>query len=164
MRKEFFHDGLSFSGNMFARLQFIKSVINTRTTSSQAPYRLRRRFFAPPVRSLRCSSFPNRTRCAGLRFGSVVVRQVRYKHSDQQKALAKASAFCNDVFRCAERDASCGCEERNTSLCCFFICFTSPQAPYRLRRRFFCAACARSAAPPFRIEARRSGFDPVFHI
>ena len=44
----------------------------TRTTSSQAVYRLRRFFMLcikNTVRSLRCSSFPNRTRFAGLRFG-----------------------------------------------------------------------------------------------
>ena len=40
--------------------------------SSQASYRLRRLFcFAPKVisHSFRCSSFPDRTRCAGIRFG-----------------------------------------------------------------------------------------------
>ena len=41
----------------------------TRTTSEQAAYRLLRLFSKVRARSLRCSSFPNRTRFAGLRFG-----------------------------------------------------------------------------------------------
>ena len=47
----------------------LRSVIPFGTTSSQAPYRLRRRFFAPPVRSLRCSAFPDRPHSVGLRSG-----------------------------------------------------------------------------------------------
>ena len=39
------------------------------TTSEQAAYRLLRLFSKVRARSLRCSSFPNRTRFAGLRFG-----------------------------------------------------------------------------------------------
>ena len=40
------------------------------TTSEQASYRLLRLFFSKVrARSFCCSSFPNRTRCAGLRFG-----------------------------------------------------------------------------------------------
>ena len=39
------------------------------TTSEQAAYRLLRLFSKVRVRSFRCSSSPNRTRCAGLRFG-----------------------------------------------------------------------------------------------
>ena len=38
-------------------------------TSEQAPYRLLRLFSKVRARSFRCSSFPNRTRFAGLRFG-----------------------------------------------------------------------------------------------
>ena len=42
----------------------------TGTTSEQALYRLLRFFAKIGAHSRRCSSFPNRTRCAGLRFGS----------------------------------------------------------------------------------------------
>jgi hypothetical protein len=38
-------------------------------TSEQALYRLLRLFSKVRARSRRCSSAPNRTRCAGLRFG-----------------------------------------------------------------------------------------------
>ena len=41
----------------------------TGTTSEQALYRLLRLFTKVRARSCRCSSFPNRTRYAGLRFG-----------------------------------------------------------------------------------------------
>ena len=40
-----------------------------RTSLSQAAYRLRRLFSKVIAHSFRRSSFPNRTRCAGLRFG-----------------------------------------------------------------------------------------------
>ena len=42
---------------------------HARTTSEQAAYRLLRLFTKVRARSFRCSSSPNRTRCAGLRFG-----------------------------------------------------------------------------------------------
>ncbi len=44
------------------------SFLSCIDTSSRTSYRSRRRFCAA-AHSLRCSSFPNRTRCAGLRFG-----------------------------------------------------------------------------------------------
>ena len=50
------------------------SFLSTLDSSSQASYRLRRVFYASHQklisRSFCCSSLPNRTRCAGLRFGS----------------------------------------------------------------------------------------------
>ena len=47
----------------------VGSSPTARTTSEQAAYRLLRLFSKVRARSLRCSSFPNRTRFAGLRFG-----------------------------------------------------------------------------------------------
>ena len=60
----------------YARLRFglgckldRKSILTAYCTSEQAAYRLLRLFSKVRARSLRCSSFPNRTRFAGLRFG-----------------------------------------------------------------------------------------------
>ena len=47
----------------------VGSSPTTRTTSEQALYRLLRFFVKIGAHSCRCSSFPNRTRSAGLRFG-----------------------------------------------------------------------------------------------
>ena len=58
--------GLRFG---FGRKLERKSILNTCGTSGQASYRLLRLFLKVRAHSLRCSSFPNRTRCAGLRFG-----------------------------------------------------------------------------------------------
>ena len=45
------------------------SFLSTHDTSEQASYRLLRLFSKVRAHSFRCSSSPNRTRCAGLRFG-----------------------------------------------------------------------------------------------
>ena len=49
--------------------QVVCSSHITSSTSEQASYRLLRLFSKVTARSLRCSSFPKRTRFAGLRFG-----------------------------------------------------------------------------------------------
>ena len=64
------HGGVAQLGERTVRIRKVESsILFVSTTSEQALYRLLRLILLVRARSCRCSSFPNRTRCAGLRFG-----------------------------------------------------------------------------------------------
>ena len=71
LRRSSFPNRTRFAGLRFGLGSNLerKSILPTYCTSEQAAYRLLRLFSKVRARSLRCSSFPNRTRFAGLRFG-----------------------------------------------------------------------------------------------
>ena len=78
--------------------QVVCSSHITSSTSEQASYRLLRLFSKVTARSLRCSSFPKRTRFAGLRFGHygglpdrALFSSVRRTPAHQQTIHARAS-------------------------------------------------------------------------
>ena len=83
----------------------VGSSPTTGTSSSQASYRLRRAFYAPHqkliVRSLCCSSLPNRTRCAGLRFGFGgklhVLASILLRYYTSEQALYRLLRFFTKI-------------------------------------------------------------------
>ena len=106
-------------------------------TSPQALYRLRRLFSTVTAPSFCCGSFPNRTRCAGLRFGyETKISGMEPLYSSEIPCLAQMPALrrgflagqglssLSAAIRCAGFAVNFGCELESWSIetvCAFQI-------------------------------------------